>query len=333
MDLDNDGHRDILSGSYSRNEGGMAGLFQVLYGQAGGKFRKAEALKGTDGEPLIITKGEHTEITNICTRPFAVDWDGDLQLDIVTGNFEGTFYLFRGEGKGKFQPKAELIKTGDKPLKVESSDPTKHEGYHSDPFIIDWDGDGDLDLLTGAASGGVYWSENTAGKGKPPQLRPFQVLIKSNHSSEDLQMSVEETLTGPLAATRVWVADINGDGKLDLLVGDCVTIISPKNGMPKDVFASKVDDWKKELAKAIKAATLASAEEEKEEKAAKAKKETAKKDKKETAEDQAEKDEKEQAEKANARNKIHEEFRRIYEQRTEFLKEERTGFVWLYLQK
>ena len=32
----------------------MAGLFQVLYGKPGGTFRKAEVLKGTDREPIII---------------------------------------------------------------------------------------------------------------------------------------------------------------------------------------------------------------------------------------------------------------------------------------
>ena len=51
MDLDRDGRRDILSGSYSRMDKDMAGLFQVLHGKADGTFRRAEVLKGTDGEP------------------------------------------------------------------------------------------------------------------------------------------------------------------------------------------------------------------------------------------------------------------------------------------
>ena len=139
MDLDGDGHRDILSGSYSRMDRDMAGLFQVLYGKADGTFRKAEVLKGTDGEPLIIPADDDKQLTEkICTRPFAVDWDGDGQLDLVVGNFSGTFYWFKGEGKGKFAPKPEPIKAGGKPLKI--------PGVHSDPFVIDWDGDGDLDL-------------------------------------------------------------------------------------------------------------------------------------------------------------------------------------------
>ena len=54
MDLNGDGRLDILSGSYSRHDKDMAGLFQVLWGDANGSFRAAEVLTGTDGEPLII---------------------------------------------------------------------------------------------------------------------------------------------------------------------------------------------------------------------------------------------------------------------------------------
>ena len=56
MDIDGDGHLDILSGSYSRQDRDMAGLFQVMYGKGDGTFRKPEVLKGTDGQPLIITE-------------------------------------------------------------------------------------------------------------------------------------------------------------------------------------------------------------------------------------------------------------------------------------
>jgi hypothetical protein len=38
VDLDRDGRRDILSGSYSRMQNDMAGLFQVLYGNEDGTF-------------------------------------------------------------------------------------------------------------------------------------------------------------------------------------------------------------------------------------------------------------------------------------------------------
>jgi hypothetical protein len=288
VDLDGDGQRDILSGSYSRQEKKMAGLFQVLYGQRDGTFRKAEVLKGIDGEPLIIPHDEETDSDAISTRPFAVDWNGDGHLDLVVGNFTGTFYWFRGEGKGKFQSKADLIKSGDQPLRV--------QGYHSDPFAIDWDGDGDLDLLSGSEKGGVQWAENTAGAGKLPELRPFQTLIKSGRSAHGGRSVNEFDLTGPGGSTRVWAADMNGDGKLDLLVGDSVTLTSAAEGVTTNEIKKKLADWKKSFDKASDELSSGTVDQTK-------------------------------------RKRIIGKLSEVSYQIAEFMKEDDTGFVWLYLQK
>lgn len=291
MDIDGDGVRDILSGSYSRMEKDMAGLFQVLRGKKGGGFAKAEELKGTDGEPLIIPADNEAKLTEkICTRPFAVDWDGDGQLDIVTGNFAGSFYWFKGEGKGKFQPKPQPILVGKEPLKI--------KGVHSDPFVVDWDKDGDLDILTGSSSGGVTWAENTAGKGKMPELKPLVDLIQAPKEmpyGQPLPIK-EDELTGPTTATRVWVEDVNEDGKLDLLVGDSVTLTAPAKGLTVEEFKKKQAEWQQKVDQLSK--LLASP----------------KADQKE-------------------RQKANEDFSELYQKRSEFIQEDRTGYVWVYLQK
>ena len=205
MDIDEDGNLDILSGTYACDDETAAGLYQVLYGTKDGGFKKIAVLNGTDGKPLVITPGHRVE--NYCTRPFAVDWDGDGDLDLIVGNLKGAFYLFTGEGKGKFAPKPSVIKTGETILRVNG-------GRHGDPFIVDWDGDGDLDLLSGSRAGGVQLAVNSAGPGKEPKLAPFECLIPDPKNALG---SGGET---PGGATRVWADDFNGDGKLDILVGD-----------------------------------------------------------------------------------------------------------------
>jgi hypothetical protein len=293
VDLDRDGRRDILSGSYSRMTDDMAGLFQVLHGNADGTFRKAGVLKGTDGEPLIIPvrskpgKGDDW-VNNICTRPFAVDWDGDGHLDLVVGTFPGLFYLFKGQGGGTFHPLPDQMKAGDQPLKV--------EGHHGDPFVIDWDRDGDLDILSGSSEGGVQWAENRAGPGKSPSLEPFRKLIEHGPQIEYGSILRDSDLKGPLSDTRIWIDDVNSDGKLDILVGDLTPLISPADGLSEEQFKKRFAEWTKareEAGEKLQAVVN---------------------------------DEKE-------RSKAQQRMQDLYKERTQFMKEERTGFVWLYLRK
>jgi hypothetical protein len=288
VDLNEDGHRDILSGSYSRMEDSMAGLFQVLWGQPGGGFKQAAVLNGTDKKPLIIPiKNKEEQTQNICTRPTAVDWNGDGKLDLVVGNFAGSFYLFEGRGGGKFDPTPQPLLCGKARLSV--------EGAHSDPFVVDWDGDGDLDLLSGSNSGGVQWAENRAGKGKVPELKNFIWLIRPGPGIKPNQIVNEDDLTGPAGSTRVYADDVDGDGKLDLLVGDAITLVSLVKGVSADQYKIRLSEWEKEFNEAMRT------------------RDTASNDK----------------ERAAAQKK----YQALYKQREEFMKEERTGYVWLYRQK
>ena len=218
MDLNGDGFNDILSGCYSQSgHDSMVGSYWVLYGDKEGKFAKPVELQGTDGKLLQVIAdldgtGDSRLTQNICSRPYAVDWDGDGDLDIVAGNFQGTFFVFTGEGKGKFAPKAEQLNdTEGKALKI--------SGVHSDPFIVDWDRDGDLDLVTGSSDGAIYWAENVrkddpkvTGADRTPVLTALKPLVKAAKASGDAP--------APTYGIRIFVADVNGDGKLDILAGD-----------------------------------------------------------------------------------------------------------------
>jgi hypothetical protein len=207
---------------------------------------------------------------------------------LVVGNFAGTFYWFKGQGQGQFQPKPEAIHSGDSPLRI--------DGHHSDPFVIDWDGDSDLDLLSGSSNGGVQWSENHAGPGKLPELQSFQTLIEAGPRSAYGQLLEDDELTGPTSATRIWVDDMNSDGKLDLLVGDTVSLNSPAGGLSAEEFKEKFAAWQKAIEDTAAVLSSPSADE-------------------------------------AQRTEANDEFNKLYQQRAEFIQEDRTGFVWLYLQK
>jgi hypothetical protein len=105
-----------------------------------------------------------------------------------------------------------------------------------------------------------------------------------------------DILNGPLSCTRIWVDDVDSDGKLDILVGDLVTLVSPADKVGEGDFTQILADWKKAMDKASK------------------------------ERDSAGNDRKKQDE-------AYWRFDKIYNQRSEFMKDEQTGFVWLYARK
>jgi hypothetical protein len=141
----------------------------------------------------------------------------------------------------------------------------------------------------------VQWAENTAGRGKSPAFKGFTTLIEHGRHFDFGELVNEQDLTAPSRGTRVWIDDLDGDGKLDVLVGDDITLTSIAKGLTKKQYDQKLKQWQEAQAEVAKA------------------REAAKGD----AEEEA----------ANKR------WQQVYERRSDFMKEDATGFVWFYRRK
>jgi hypothetical protein len=82
--------------------------------------------------------------------------------------------------------------------------------------VADWDGDGKPDLILGSGSGKVVWFRNT-GSAQKPQLTLAGTLVEAAPAR---QMKAGDIPKRSGQTTKVWVADWNGDGRPDLIVGD-----------------------------------------------------------------------------------------------------------------
>ena len=80
--------------------------------------------------------------------------------------------------------------------------------------MADWDGDGLADLLVGSGSGAVQWFRNSGTRTAPKLAKPVELAAAAGR-----EFNVKK-LVAPATRTKPAVADWNGDGRPDLLVGD-----------------------------------------------------------------------------------------------------------------
>ena len=187
-------------------------------------------LKSQFGKPQKIPVPEkiHTEPGNIRQNQWKfVDYDGDGAVDVTVGiDFWGDFGPLNG-GEGAFNAKGEwtrgklrgyvylLRNTGTtaKPVYAPAVR-LQAGGKDIDPFGMpspswgDFDGDGDLDLLCGEFRDTFTYYQNTGTRTQPV----YAAGRKLTHAGM--------TLTMDLCMITPTAVDFDGDGDLDLVVGD-----------------------------------------------------------------------------------------------------------------
>ena len=152
VDWDDDGDMDLLLGGYKKgrlflrlNEGSATET----------KFAATNQVVNVGDKPVGFEGG--------MGAPRVADWDGDGLFDILIGTIRGEVVLLRNAGeKGKpsFPKMTTLVEAlpGESGSKQIKRVPTAKDGapvgpgssYHIE--VVDYDGDGDLDLLVGGRS-------------------------------------------------------------------------------------------------------------------------------------------------------------------------------------
>jgi len=180
-DLDGDGDLDLL----------VANKIEPTDLQSSAIYRFENV--GTRTRPAFRLAGRLPLRGDYHYAPALADLDGDGDLDLVLGSWRNRVMLYWNEGSARV-PRFVL---------ADSALVTITRGSNTTPALADLDGDGDLDLLIGEASGALNFYRND-GTLRQPRF----TLVSDEYLDIDVGRRSAPTFV-----------DLDGDRDLDLVVG------------------------------------------------------------------------------------------------------------------
>jgi hypothetical protein len=205
-DFDGDGDLDLICGEF------LDGFtyFENIGTRTAPRYAPGRRLRTSDGKPLVMDLEMIT--------PTAIDWNKDGRPDLIVGDEDGRVAFIENSGAldADHTPQFRAPK-----YFQQEADDVKF-GALATPFGVDWDGDGDIDIICGNTAGYIAFIENLSGPGVERPRWAAPKLLEADGRVIRFMAGPNGSIQGPCEAkwgyTTLSVADWDGDGLPDLIV-------------------------------------------------------------------------------------------------------------------
>ncbi len=201
-DFDGDGDLDIICGEF---------VDRFTYFENTGSRENPTYAKGR----FLENASGILEMDLEMMRPVALDWNNDNKIDLVVGDEDGRVVFI--ENTGTVKDNMPIFMS---PIYIQQKSQNLKFGALVTPFSVDWDDDGDEDLICGNSAGYIGFIENLDGSETPDFKEP--VYLKADGKIIRIMAGESGSIQGP--AERKWgyttltVADWDGDGLKDIVL-------------------------------------------------------------------------------------------------------------------
>jgi hypothetical protein len=204
-DFDGDGDLDLLCGEF---------LDGFTYFENVGTRTKPEYTKG---RVVRDDAGRRTAMDLEMIVPIAFDWDKDGDYDLVVGDEDGRVALVENTGKLSADRTPVMLA----PRYFQQEADTLKCGALATPVGVDWDGDGDTDIVSGNTAGYIELFENLSGPKVEHPKWAAPVRLAAGEKTFRVMAGPNGSIQGPAEAkwgyTTLNVADWDGDGLHDVV--------------------------------------------------------------------------------------------------------------------